>query len=311
MSLEIGQKLGSWDDVLHFVVVARERSFSRASRVLNLDRTTIGRRVTALEGRLGARLFIRQGKLLELTTFGSEALAEAEKIASLVSGFERRLGRSGGALAGSIRISSTEGVGTFWLLPRLRAFQAGNPDLEIELSASDTLSVLGRDADIALRMAPPADPCHVSRRVGTIPFRLYATGRYQRDFGLPTGIADFPRHRFIDHSGYHRNPALSRWNAMMRKLPRSLRTDSAHGLMQAVRAGFGIALCPTYAVHIAQEIGCPDLIELDVDFQVETGVWVVFHEDQRHCRRVRAMVDELYRLFLIDLGAWFKNPDHE
>lgn len=298
-------RLGSWDDVLLFVVVAREHSFSGASRVLNIDRTTVGRRIGGLEARLGNALFVRQGTHLDLTTFGADALVEARKIAHLVDDFEWRLGNGAGPLAGRIRISSTEGIGAFWLLPRLRGFQAANPRLEVELLASDSLVVLGRDADIAIRMARPSDLSHVAKRVGTIGFRLFATRSYLDDRGVPTSTAELRNHHFIDHSGYLRNPELSRWNTLARSLPVRLRTDSAHGLMQAVRTGYGIALCPTYAPIIAQEIGCADLVQLDFDLEVSTGVWVVYHEDQRHRHHVMAMVGELYRLFVIDIDTWF------
>lgn len=300
-----GPRIGSWDDVLLFVVVAQEQSFSGASRVLNIDRTTVGRRIAGLEARLGDVLFVRQGTHLDLTTFGEEALIEARKIAHLVSDFEWRLGNGNGTLVGRIRISSTEGVGSFWLLPRLRSFQAANPRLEIELLASDSLVVLGRDADIAIRMARPSDLSHVAKRVGTIGFKLFATRRYLDEHGSPSSIDDLANRHFIDHSGYPRNPELSRWNTLARGLPVRLRTDSAHGLMQAVRAGYGIAMCPTYAPIIAEEIGCTDLVQLDIDFEVNTGVWVVYHEDQRHRSHVMAMVNELYRLFVIDIDTWF------
>ncbi len=301
---DVIRQFGSVDDLLYFLVIARTQSYAAAARELCIDRTTISRRITDFEGRIGTRLLVRVGPSLELTTAGKEAVEQLERIVALLAALGQSL--SGvGDLTGRIRISTTEGLGVFWLLTRLEGFCRQHSELELELLNSDSLVVLGREADVALRLAQPSDPSHVARRVGTMPFRLYATSRYIEKYGRPASIDDLTDHRFIDQISYQRNSALAAWNSLVRKLNVAIRVDSAHGLMQAVRHGYGIALCPTYAPRVAEQVGCEDLEELGLDFEVETGVWVVHHEDQRSCPRVRAVVNELYRLFLLDVGQWF------
>jgi len=103
--------LGDWDDVRFFLAVAKTGSFSAAATQLNTKQTTVGRRIQALERRLGAKLFDRHRHGMEVTPAARGVLAQAESMMSNATAIERHLAGLDREMAGIVRIAATEGLG--------------------------------------------------------------------------------------------------------------------------------------------------------------------------------------------------------
>ena len=110
--------LGDWDDVRFFLAVAKTGSFSAAATQLNTKQTTVGRRIQALERRLGAKLFDRHRHGMEVTPAARGVLVQAESMMSNATAIERHLAGLDREMAGVVRIAATEGVAAQWLVPR-------------------------------------------------------------------------------------------------------------------------------------------------------------------------------------------------
>ena len=162
-----------WDDLRFFAEVAQQGSLSAAARALGVDHATVGRRLQRLEAMLCRPLFDRRGGGFDLTADGREVLVHAEamdKAALAVA----RFGAGAPALSGTIRVTATEALASHYLTPRLAEFQTLHPDIDITLLNDDrNLSIARREADLALRLALPADGDLTARRLTTLGYGLY------------------------------------------------------------------------------------------------------------------------------------------
>lgn len=135
-----------------FEATARHLSFTRAAHELHVSQAAVSRHVRGLEGDLGRALFRRLYRHVELTDAG-ERLAMG-----LAAGFSQIHAAVAAARASSaqhLRISVERTFAAHWLVPRLGAFTAAYPEIEIDLDSSDEMRVLGRDADVAIRFLSP------------------------------------------------------------------------------------------------------------------------------------------------------------
>ncbi|HUH48910.1 MAG TPA: LysR family transcriptional regulator, partial [Mycoplana sp.] len=144
-----------WDDLRYFLAVARTGLLSRAAAALGVDATTIGRRLRRLEKALGQTLFEQTREGQTLTEAGEQLLLKAEGMERHVREIEASP-EAGQHLAGSIRVSVSEGFGTWFVAHHLSSFAAAHPRLLIDLVASSGfLNPSRREADVAILLARP------------------------------------------------------------------------------------------------------------------------------------------------------------
>jgi DNA-binding transcriptional LysR family regulator len=195
-------------------------------------------------------------------------------------------------VAGTVRISASEVIAVEVLPGILGPLQEIYPELQIELSASDTIEdLVNRAADIAVRMAEPQQGALVVRRIGDIPLGFHAHRRYLERYGIPQTLADLANHRLI---GFDRQTAYVRMVMKRYAVPGiefSFRSDSNLAQLSAIRAGVGIGICQT---GLAREN--PDLVHiLPKAFSIPLGTWVAMHESLKSSPRCRATFDVLVR----------------
>ena len=165
-----------WDDLRYFLAVAHEGTLARAATALGINATTVGRRLTALEERVGARLLDRTPTGFVLTSAGRDLLPHAERMQAEALSLEREvLGRDQHA-SGVVRVTATEMLATRFITPHLQRLHARYPAITLELECTNrNVSLARREADIALRLAKPHEENVVTRRLSPIPLALYAT----------------------------------------------------------------------------------------------------------------------------------------
>ncbi len=145
-------KVFEWDDLRIFLAVLRARSINGAAKLLGSSRSTVSRRLQAMEDQIAIKLFVRNPEGFVLTEVGEAMVARAERIESEILSMEREVfGRDAG-LAGPIRISMFPQVAQSLVMPYIAQFAALYPDIEIELDASfEKADLTRRSADIAIR----------------------------------------------------------------------------------------------------------------------------------------------------------------
>src|SRR3954451_23621077 len=168
-----------WDEVRNFLAVARSGSLSGAARSLDSSAATAGRRIAALEKRLGARLFDRGQTGYALTESGEAIRLKAEEVEEAVLALERAaLGRDLRA-GGKVRLATAEDIASFVIAPMLAQFHRTYPHIVVEMVASwDVVNLTRREADIALRTARPTQGDFVVRHVGVWNCAVYVSPGY-------------------------------------------------------------------------------------------------------------------------------------
>lgn len=284
-----------WDDIKHFLAVARSGSLTDAARELKSSAATVGRRVAELELKLGARLFDRSQAGYSLTECGEAIRLKAEDMEEAVLAIEREAGGHDRRASGRVRLATTDDIATHIVAPRLPHFRRDHPGISLEIvSCLDLANLSRRDADIALRGARPQHGDQVIRRVGRVDFAVYASKAYAQARGLAPDLEDFSHIDVITWTEEWAHLRGGPWFANHApKAPIALAANSTRLQHAACRAGLGVTILPCFAGETDCELVClvPPERVLSVD------VWLVVHRDLSRTARIRAVMD-----FLVGLG---------
>lgn len=280
-----------WDLYQSLHAVLRAGSLSAAARVLGLTQPTVGRHAEQLERSLGLPLFTRSPQGLKPTDFALRLGGYLESMASAADAALREVSGEVDQVAGVVRVTASQVIGAEILPQILTEFREAHPRVVIELVLSNANEdLLRRDADIAVRMARPAQAALTVKRVGMIGLGLYAHRRYLEVHGTPERLGDLAGHAVV---GFDRETAAIRvLQAQGVDLNREMfafRSDSDLAQLAAIRAGFGVGVCQ-YGIARRN----PDLVAIlpeALGFELET--WIAMHEDLRNSRRMRLMFDHL------------------
>jgi DNA-binding transcriptional LysR family regulator len=291
-----------WDDLRVFLMVARVGSLTAASDQLGLVHTTISRRISSLERRLGARLFARHHRGMQLTQRGRELARQVAPMESAASEAEQRLLRgSSKEMAGTVRIAATDGMASVWLTPQLIAFHRAHPSIRVEVAVVNSWADLAtEESDIVLRYARSLSSGTASRKVGRTHFALYAARSYLDAYGAPERVEDLKRHTLIENINFRTNQSLSEWQDVLSAAPVRLSSNAGTTVLASVRAGAGIAMLPT-----TFEMAAPELIVLDIPLKLTSDIWMTSHIRTNKTPRVRALIAYIAERFARDRARWF------
>src|SRR6185437_7617553 len=168
-----------WEDVRHFVAVAQSGTISGAARRLKVDHATVSRRLAALEVTLDVRLVDRLPRSCRLTAIGGRVFERAVAMEAGADGISRLAKAAHAPLVGRVALSAPPVLVAHLFAEQLARFRADNPDIRLSLSAqARQISLSHREADVAVRLAPPDEARTVARKVGIMAFGLYAHRSY-------------------------------------------------------------------------------------------------------------------------------------
>lgn len=277
-----------WNDLQAFLAIARAGQLARAAATLGVDATTMGRRLRRLEARLGATLFeqTREGQLL--TEAGEALLVRVEAMAQAASGIAE--GGSGG-LTGTLRISTSEGFGSWFLAREVPSFVAAHPGITLDIVASSGfLSLSKREADIAVMLSRPKAGPVIARKLSDYALRLYAAPEYLDTMGLPARPADLAQsHRLVGYiPDLLYDPSLRYLDEIHPGLAVSLRSSSINAQHRLLAAGAGVGVLPCFMGDAD-----PALVAVLPERRVVRSFWLVTHRDTQNLARIRAGKDWL------------------
>lgn len=237
-----------WDDLRHFLAVARSGSTTAAARVLEVDQSTVQRRLAELERRLGQPLAERRPTGYRLTPFGEQLLPHAQRVEQSIQALEQAVRSSARELTGVVRVTCPEPI--VYRLSRsqlLERFRSRHPRLQVEFVMSDRYVDLDKgEADVALRSGDTVDNELVGRKIGDSLWAVYGSAAYLERHGRPQRVEDLAQHALV---GFDENMAGHRAAVWLRQVAPgarlSARADSVLGLVSSVKAGLGLAPLPT------------------------------------------------------------------
>ncbi len=280
-----------WDGLRVFVAAAAEGSLSGAARALGISQPTAGRHIQALESELEVQLFGRTARGLVLTETGMELLEHAQTMAGAANQLALAAGGKSQSLAGVVRITASEIVATYTLPPIILRLREAEPEIEIEIVASNaTDNLLEREADIAVRMYRPSQSEVITRSMGEIEIGAYAATAYLAQHGRPAHLEGLLGHDVV---GYDRDDSMVRaFQAAGVRVDRHFfpfRSDDQVVGWRMVVEGCGIGFMQVPigdAEHRVERI-LPDL-ELP-----GIPMWLTAHAELRTNRRIRRAYDFL------------------
>jgi DNA-binding transcriptional LysR family regulator len=278
-----------WDDLKYLLAVARYRSTLAASRALQVDQSTVQRRLVELERRIGWPLVQRHPTGYRLTEFGQKMLPHAERVEQAVLAFERHLQAPQRDASGVIRVTCPEAMVSRITSLLLDRFHARYPALRVQLITSDkNLDLRKGEADVALRPGDTAEDELIGRKIGESTWSVYASRAYIEQQGQPARVEDLEQHGLIGFDETMSKHRVSEWLRTVAPNGKFVaRSNSVLGLMYSVKAGVGVAPLPA-PVGDAE----PDLVRVLGPIAELTFIWrLLTTPDLRRTPRVSAFFD--------------------
>lgn len=274
----------NWDDLKFVLAVGRSGTLAGAARGLNVDATTVGRRVSAIEADLGARLFDRTASGYLPTGAGHRALAHAEDIERAAISLSGQIAGSDRRVEGAIRLTGLDATFDRLVIPRLPRLLARHPGLEVTFaSGTDIVDLSRREADLAIRDFEPSHPDSVGRRLGRIAMTAYAAKGVEAGDVPP--LITLPRES--DWTGYARS--------IIEAFPRgriAARGSTEGHVLALVRAGIGIGVLDCYLGD-----SDPDLRRVPGYPVATRTMWAECHVAMARAPRILALIRFLGEIF--------------
>lgn len=277
-------QLIDWSDMPFILSVCEAGSLAGAARMMDVNHSTVFRRIEAVEERLGVRLFERQSHGYVMTPAGELFYERAIVLCEGMNQIELELGGKDLRLEGRLTVTTTDSL-LHVLTPVVTRFQKAHPDVELRiLSDARPLDLSRRDADIALRPTLNPPEHWVGRKLSKIQCATYAGSEYwEHAHDLP-----LEEHRWVMlDDDLDQSPMSKVTTLKMAKDARVTIVSTVMGVYDSARSGLGLAVLPLYLGDQS-----PDLVRLDEpDPRNIWDLWLLAHPDVRRSARVHAFFE--------------------
>lgn len=266
-----------WDDLRLFLAVSRLGGLSAARSATGLSAATLGRRITALERRIGVPLFRRLQTGYRLTGAGEELFAHAEEVERAMAGVARWT--EGTQAQRAVRLSAGNWTTDFLARHIGDIWKEGDPAIAF-VAANARIDIGHRAADIGIRNARPEDPQLAGRRIGRVAFALYRSRKGEHKDGM------------VGLSGDTSHTPSARWLEAIHGGSVRLRGNSVHAVRELVANGAGISVLPCFVGDSDQRLVRAGAIIADL----ASEQWLVAHHEERHVPAIRNLIDRIVKL---------------
>lgn len=277
----------NWDDMKFFLALARTGSLHRASDALGSGRTTVSRRLEALELSFEAKLFERSRAGLLLTHLGQSLLPHAESIEAQVAAASRQLALQKKETRETLRLSMPHFVAQSRIMDHVLDFVTANPDIDLDISLSRQIANLDqRESDLSIRFAYEVSEDAICRRLVTCSSAAYCSRDYAIKIKENDGVGlEWIGGAFPEHG---RQAAWIAQTSYPKAVQRHFLRE-ASPLIAFARAGKGLAMLPCF-------VGDADSSLIRAPFQKireDRSLWLLLHRDMRKNPNIRLLIDYL------------------
>jgi DNA-binding transcriptional LysR family regulator len=282
-----------WDGLQVFLAVARSGRVSAAARRLGVEHTTVARRIGGLEKTLGVSLFYRTSRGYLLTSEGQNVVSTAEAMERAALVVEARARETIGPPAGRVRVAMPPEYGSHWLAPKLAAFRALYPQIELQILVGTRQRDLSRgEAELAIQPPRPTQTGMVAVRLARAAVGLYASrslvGSKRIRIRKPADVHNWLLFTYTAPFQVLQN---AKWfQPILGSGSIALQSNSTHALLAAARAGAGIAVLPRFVAREHDE-----LVSVSDDV-ASHDILLITHPEVRRDPKVRATADFLKQL---------------
>lgn len=280
-----------WTLLRSFLAVVETGSLSAAATTIATTQPTLSRHIRELETVLGVELFRRSVRGLNPTDAAlglvddARAMGAAAQILTL-----KAQGRSQ-RITGVVRVAASVIVANLVLPPIFARLREAEPNIQIEIVASDlNQNLLRRDADVAIRMIDPTQNALIARKLGSAPIGLFCAHSYSARRGRPQIAKDLMAHDVI---GFDRGDAIIKGYAAnglsVTRDDFPIRSDDQMVYWNLLLAGAGLGFAQLLVARSR-----PELEQIEIDLRIPPlPVWIVMHEEVRTSARIRRVADYL------------------
>jgi DNA-binding transcriptional LysR family regulator len=283
-----------------FIEVASSGSFTQTAEKLGVSRLLVSRHVQLIESWLKQRLLHRTTRKVSLTQAGEEALKRCERILDETAALEVSACQQSQVLSGKIRIASPIGLAQNLLAEVISDFTEINPEVSIEIVASDSFSLLVDERiDIALRYTTQPDESLIARKLISIDFVVCASPGYLQKHSPPKNPEQLLAHNCLVHLGIPKWEFIKNNNHCAISAEGNIKANDIGTLIQFALKDKGIMLlpCDLATPLIVNKQLVPLLEEYTIP---STALWAVYLSRSYQLPVVRQFIDYVS-------GCWDKD----
>ncbi len=279
-----------WDDLRYFLAVARAGSTLAAAKALQVNQSTVHRRLAGLEKALGCSIFERHATGHRLTEFGGELRAYADRIEAEADALQRHVAASDTGMTGRIRVTCSTAVGQRVMKSGLLdGFNKRHSGLKVELVMTErVLNLANGEADIAIRGGEPKDESLFGKRIADVRWGIYATSAYIKRNGTAKRPEDLDSHSvvgFIDAMGEHKAARWLRSNAPHAQI--RAECGNIPSVYLAVKSGACLGPLPSPLAEADNELICV----VGPIAELSYPMYLLTHRDLRKVPRIAAFFE--------------------
>jgi len=277
----------NWDNLRYVLMVANRGSISAAARELNVDRTTVLRRINRFQDDLQCRIFARGNDGYVLTPEAERMIDAAREVETTLFNMQRQIEGHELRLEGELRVTTTDSMVLAVLGEHLASFRERFPHIVVAvLTTNSILDLHRREADVAIRPTPqnPAGGLY-SRRLADVKFGIYC---HPDLVAVGPSVSPFDASRWIGFADTLAATPMGNWLDQHVESERvCMRCDSFVAIRAAAESGIGLALMPRFlgdSSSILRRIVRP------VD-EIIAGIWLLAHPELVRAARVHAFIE--------------------
>jgi DNA-binding transcriptional LysR family regulator len=280
-----------------FIRVVDASSFSSAARQMHIGQPAVSKTIAQLEDRLGVRLLLRSTRGLVPTEAGRSFYDRAKR--SIEEAVEAELAARGAAatLSGRLRICAAVTFARLHLVPRLPAFLAKHPALDVDVLLSDgEVDLIEAGVDVALRISPLRDSSLTGRKIACCERRVVGTPAFFEANGVPRTPAELMARQAIIYEVYERRLGSPTWTFQQGTVEASVtltgrvHVTAAEGVREAVLAGLGFAIASEWM--FAPELKSGAVVSVLDDWSLPlVDLWVLFPAGRQASAKARAFAE--------------------
>ncbi|WP_148254416.1 LysR family transcriptional regulator [Aidingimonas lacisalsi] len=293
--------MATLDALKVFVDVVRSGSFTGAARRLGISKSLASKRVASLEDELGVSLLNRSTRSLHLTEAGQIYYEHGLRICEELSAAEAQVQSVTARPRGQLKVSAQVSFGFMYLAAPTTEFMRRYPDVAVEILLEDQrFEPIDEAVDLAIRMGPLPPSSMVSRPLCKVVYGVYAAPDYLARVNYPLHPQDIATYDTIFYGNYDLG---AHWRFSLDGQPLDVEPHSRLvinnllGVVEAAKAGFGLAYLPTFAARSAVASG--ELVPLLQPYWNEHGSMLVLF-------RSRKYLPDKTRTYLDFITEWFR-----
>ncbi len=282
------------NDLNLFIRVVETGSFTAAADSLDVQKSTISRRIAQLEDTLGIRLIQRTTRKLKLTPEGEELFSRAQPLVDDLAAVQDDISASKTELRGRLRLTMPTEIGVFMMNEVISSFMQAYPRMEVDVELSTrTVDLIEEGVDLTLRLGPLPNSSLIARHVAGLRRGLFATPEYIEQHGAPLSPADLTKHSCITLLRPFDHLRFINWNNQEPvNMGGRMRTNSLSFVREMIIQHMGIGRLPD--VFCGELLESGRIVRVLEDFQLEPLEINALYASRRNLNpRVSAFLDHM------------------